>query len=691
MRILLTLLAVAGLSACASTQHFDVVQPTDFAKLESQGTAQAGAVIADITPPPGMPMGGYSVMANRGEGFRSRIKARIIYLNDGKGQALALIQGDVTAASLLVHHMVAANVAAETGLKPSEIAFTASHSHSAPVNYFDNDFYNKHTSSGQWLEVQYLNLVVEQISQGIIEAYQSRRPAKIATGQKDLYGFTRNRSLDSYVLNSNAKDIDLQDPEAKFKAVDPSMNMLRVDVKDRDGQYKPLAAFSTFSVHNTTITVPVDVYNGDLFGFASRDLEWAIADRYHTSWPVVHALAVGSHGDMAPALEDNGDNWIGHFPLDWRASKKMGHDLGRAAIDLFEELQPKLTANVTLGSAARELNIREHNQADGVEICKDAAVGAPVAAGAYERRTPWLTLIPFFHGGTFLTRRTFFADGCQGNKQHLGFAYLQPLLEPKDSFPNTVMFQILRINDAVILPLPFELTIESGRRIASAVADTFAEANQAPKYTWVTGVANGYFGYTTTPEEYSRQNYEGGHTLYGKNSTPYLAAKLSELAKDYLRQGNLQELFAQWQYDLKVNQFLPAAQDVQGQRAWLEAPTNIEAKNELDERYVRVRWQDVNASKIDFHQPLVQLETLVGDQWVPLVVQGKRISDQGYDVEVRYLDDAKQGMAEYEARWYSPSAGAQYRFVIAPRDGQAVLHSPSFKLGENDQLAIVGD
>ena len=163
---------------------------------------------------------------------------------------------------------------------------SASHSHSAPVNFFDNDFYNKHTSSGKWLEEQFLELVVNQISDGIIYAYENRRPAKIATGSKEVHGITRNRSLAAYAHNQNIDGIDLKDPTAKFKAINPSMYMVRVDVKDNDGKFKPLAAFSSFSLHNTTLTVPVEVYNADVFGYAQKDLEWNVQKRYNTSWDV---------------------------------------------------------------------------------------------------------------------------------------------------------------------------------------------------------------------------------------------------------------------------------------------------------------------------------------------------------------------------------------------------------------------
>src|SRR5690554_4025227 len=139
MRLVLILLASLSLSACATTKNIEVQQPAKNV-LAVTGLVEAGAITVDITPPPGMPMGGYSVMANKGEGFRTRLKARIVYPNDGKGHSMALVQTDLTAGSLLAHHMIAARVAEKTGLNPADIAMTASHSHSAPVNFLDNDF-----------------------------------------------------------------------------------------------------------------------------------------------------------------------------------------------------------------------------------------------------------------------------------------------------------------------------------------------------------------------------------------------------------------------------------------------------------------------------------------------------------------------------------------------------------------------
>ena len=676
---LVPLVAALALWGCASTQDIAVRQPSAISP-PAPGMPTAGAVPVDITPPPGLPMGGYSLLANRGQGFRTRLKARIVYLNDGKGHSVALVQVDLPAASLLLHHRVAEVVAERTGLKPGDIAIMASHSHSAPANIFDNDFYNKHMTSGEWLETQFLEFLTGQIAHGILKAHGDRRPAKVATGCQDIYGYNRNRSLGAYVLNANVGEIDPKDPQAVFKAVNPALCMVRIDVADDRGRYLPTAAFSIFSVHATALTPPVEVYNADLFAYAQKDLEWTIRRKYDTPWTVVHALTSGTEGDMAPALPDHGDSTFGHLPVNWKEAKQVGKAIGREAIGLFEALGDRLTADVLVRSAVRELNIREDNVAEDVVLCKEAVVGNPVAAGAYERRTPWLAAVPFLRGGNDLARRSwFFTDGCQGNKRHLLFSFLQPLLEPKDSFPNTVMFQLIRVNDTVIVPLPFEVTVESGRRITGRVKHAFMEAGEhGIRHVVVASNSNGYFGYTTTPEEYSRQNYEGGHTLYGHHSTPYLTAQLGVLTRDFLRTDEVQELRPVWQYRLRVTTFYPESRPSHGRREAVAQPTLVQGRGEEDEDFIAFRWQDVGPGHVDLHLPLTRVEVNRQQAWETLWVNGEPIHDDGYDLEVRYLADRDDGMGEYEVRWYNPVSGGTYRFVIEPRPGQPTLLSQPF-------------
>jgi neutral ceramidase len=574
---------------------------------------------------------------------------------------------------------VAEAVAEQTGLKPGDIAITASHSHSAPANIFENDFYNKHMSSGEWLETTHLAFLTGQIAHGILKAHKDRRPAKVAAGCKDIHGYNRNRALTSYVLNEDVGTISLDDPEAVFKAVNPALCMVRADVQDDRGRYLPLAAYSIFSVHATAVTPPVEVYNADLFAYAQKDLEWTIRRTYDTPWPVVHGLTSGTEGDMAPALRDQGDSTFGHLPVDWKEAKRVGKGIGREAIRFFEELGGRLTDDLVVGAAVREINIRERNAVEDVVLCTSAVVGNPLAAGAYERRTPWLAAVPFLRGGSELSRRWWFTDGCQGNKRHLLFSFPQSLLEPKDSFPNTVLFQLIRVNDMVILPMPFEVTVISGRRIAARVQEEFGgAAENRIRHVAVASNSNGYFGYTTTPEEYFRQNYEGGHTLYGRYSTPYLAAQLGVLTRDFLARGEVQELASAWTYRVKVGAFYPEPGPSTGRRDAVAQPMPVRAEKAGEEDFIVFRWQDVGPSRVNLHEPLSRVEVERQQRWETLWVNGEPIHDDGYDLEVRYLAARENGMGEYEVRWYNPVPGGVYRFAVEPRQGHATLVSQPF-------------
>ncbi len=684
---LLFLSVLSTLIIACSTQQEITVEQIEAGLVAAEAHASAGIVNIDITPPPGMPKGGYSMMGKSGVGFRTRLKARVFYLNDGKGQSLALVQTDLAGSSLLLHHTVSEAVAAQTGLAAKDIVITGTHSHSSVASHFDNDFYNKHFSNEAGLDPEYLAFITERLAMGIKQAVQQRRPARVATGRKDIYGYNRNRMLAAYKLNPGKESIDLDNPETKFQEVNPSLYMVRIDLLDDQGHYKPAGAFSSFSIHGTTLSAPSEVYSADVFAYVQRDLEWAIKEKYQTSWDISHGFTTGTQGDMAPALPDVGDNYISHFEVNFKASRKLGQGIAKQAITLFESLDGELQDELVLATAAREINIGENNKVEGIELCQQPFVGNTTAGGAYERRTPWLSLVPMLNGASGSKRWWFGKDGCQGSKRILGTSLLQPLFEPTESFPNTVLFQIMRINDMLILPLPFEITSESGRRISARVKNEFLAANQDIKHSWVASVANGYFGYSATPEEYEYQSYEGASTLYGRYSTPYISAQLGVLAKD-MQLEKVEELRDEWKYLLKINHFLPVLEDATGIRKVLTEAKSVLAEEAHEENYYAVEWQDVGPSQIKFHQSLVHVEAKTDQGWQVLAQDQHRITDEGYDVEVRLLDTEDQGMGTYQARWYNPEVSreackAGCRFVIAKRgqhEQEKILYSAEFNL-----------
>ena len=65
---------------------------------------------------------------------------------------------------------------------------------------------------------------------------------------------------------------------------------------------------------------------------------------------------------------------------------------------------------------------------------------------------------------------------CQAEKQW-ALSKLQ-LLMSADTFPHRALLQVLRVNDLVLVPLPWEITLESGNRIRGEVLDTLPASAQ---------------------------------------------------------------------------------------------------------------------------------------------------------------------------------------------------------------------
>ena len=87
----------------------------------------------------------------------------------------------------------------------------------------------------------------------------------------------------------------------------------------------------------------------------------------------------------------------------------------------------------------------------------------------------------------------------------------------------------VRIGDRMIVTVPGEMTEEMGRRLRASVLR--ATKKEGVRRVVISGLANEYLDYFTTPEEYDAQHYEGGSTVYGRVSSLALQDGLDTLAK----------------------------------------------------------------------------------------------------------------------------------------------------------------
>jgi len=654
-------------AGCGSTINLQVRKATPLPS-ERNTTLLAGVGKADITPRPGMPTAGYATNGNFGMGFRTRLYARVIYLKPVNGKPVALVQCDLLAGSELVHRRLAELVAQTTDLDVGGIMMSATHTHSGPGNLLGSDFYVKHAANAGGLDPKFFDFVTGRIAQAIIDAYNDRRPAKIATGSAEAYGFTRNRSISAYRANKNA------DPEkAKdiHKAVNAEMHMVRVDCLDeKSGAYKPAGALTSFSIHGTSVPSRNTLYNADVFAYMERELEREMA-RKHGATRFVHAVVNGTHGDNAPDCSGDCQGY--------KDSRRLGLGLGRKTIELFDSLAGDLSAEAVVRTALREIDHYRTNAIDGIAICDPPRVGNTVLAGVIDGApTPILNWLPFIKEGS---RRWIFTGGCQGNKRIVAWPF-QSLILPRNEFPHVITYQAIQLGNIVLLPLPFEVTMESGRRIAEACRKSAHEGGMdADTRFVVVSVSNGYTGYCTTPEEYGEQRYEGGHTLYGPNTNPFIAEQAAKLVGDMAQKGEIRDLVEERTFKLTLKTFYRDYDAPKGRRAAVAEPSRCRAEG--GEECWSFRWADVPPPLIEFHRRLVSIEySEDGANWIPLEERGIRVDDDGYDLSVAFtsdITDTKLGV--YETRWYNPerNEGRWHRFRIEPRQEQEVFFSKAFR------------
>jgi neutral ceramidase len=615
----------------------------------------AGAAEVDITPPPGLPKAGYSRNAHNGNGFRTRLRARVLHLRAGTA-SLALVQCDLLGGSALLQHLVARAVAERTDVPLAGLMIGATHTHGGPGQFLGTRFYNRFASNKAGLDAAWTQQLCERIAGGVVEAVDTRCPARMAVGTTEVWGLTRNRSLAPHVRNLSVDDERTQAQRA-YVSVNPQLHLIRVDAVAEDGGYEPLAATVVFSVHGTGIPMQSHEYNADLWAYLTDELGHRIA-RGHGHRPIVGAIE-GTHADVAPALHPG---TAGHLE-----AQRVGRGIGAEAAGLYERLEKELTDRVELACGLREIDLDRSRSIGAVTLPRRPAVGAALLSGAYENETPVVRRIPPFKAGSPHRR----AHGAQGVKWVVGGPFQRVVL-PLAGFPRVLPVQVLRLGDTALVGLPFELTVETGRRIAAAVADQ--TGSHGVGKVVVSSVANEYAGYCATAEEYGLQHYEGGHTLYGPLTQPFLAAHAAQLAGETLRTGLVADVLAERRFDLAHHRYLPATDGRAVERTVLGAATFSDATTRTDPCWEQ-RWRDVAPGNLHWHDPLVRVEYVEGSgdtdgdvspTWQPaLTDDGRPVDDQGCDLEVVHLGDDRHGH-RYAVRWWNPAFRSyrRHRFVL---------------------------
>ncbi|MBZ2187578.1 neutral/alkaline non-lysosomal ceramidase N-terminal domain-containing protein [Alcanivorax sp. JB21] len=631
----------------------------------------AGIAEVDITPPVGIPKFGYSAWSRPADGFRTRLRAKAFYLHAPDSTPLALVTLDLGAGSRVLHHRVAEIIAAETDVPAHGLSLLVTHTHSGPGQYLDSDFYNVFGSDSPGFDPQLAEFLSQRIAAAVISAYQQRRAARFASGQTDIWGLTRNRSIEAWARNFDLPEEQVTEALA-LQAVNPAMTMLRIDLEADDGRFYPAGALTAFSIHGTAIPAFTRPWHADVWAWLGQDVARGIQSRYDTPFTPVHGAYQATHADNNPA-------WVEGLRGD-REARRIGEALATRALALFdtlgEDIPGQEDAALTTWIGTRQLNLLTLTDAERFGICERAAVGAATAGAAKGDEVFPISWLPYLQHGW---PRRIFTEGCHGTKQWM-LSRLQRLL-PAERFPHEALFQVIRINDLVLVAVPWEVTLESGNVIREAV---LAELPQGDWTVEISSLANGFFGYVTTPAEYGIQYYEGGHTLYGPGTLGLLAGQSAILTRDLVREGEIQDLPDRWQFALRSRAYWPDTALDPAPRSLLSAPVFSPAETG-HEAFWAFRFAGEHPAYLQLEQPLLQVEVDAGNGWQPLITEGVRVNDQGTDLQLRMDRETDTG-AEYTVRWFNPLPPApdqRFRIRVAPRPvgaepSQRSFYSPAF-------------
>jgi neutral ceramidase len=555
-RAAIAVFAVLGLGCSEELARQPLPVPVSPPPLGGAPGFRAGFGRADITPPPGLGIGGDSFEGQQTEGYRHRLFVRAMLLEDAQGERIAFVVADLPGVSPILHRRVAEQTArGRSRVGADRLMLSATHSHAAPGHLYEVGQYNDQAGALPGFEPGWVEFLVARLASAVEQAAGDLGPARAGWGTVRVPEVTRNRSMDAYVSNRQIVSTD---------SVDNTLTMLRVDRCPSGGsRCTPAGAFSVFAIHATGYPPVNALMDGDVYAIVERRLERHIDD-LNGREPgfeshAFHVFANGTEGDVSPSFPPASRCWqhlafragrrpagprTVRAPEEWRmpADKRaacldsarrsvnaIGDIIADSAAALFGRLASTLAHDLTIARAFTTLNLRRDTT--GLGLCPEPLSGSANFGGAEDGRTRlfgWriLGVIPtgIEEGGHAIDRN---AEGCHGAKAVALGPFLQGIIAGEHGFPEYAQLGLVRVGNTMVGFTPWEVTTEAGARIREAVQSS---GPSAIEHVALVSLANGYVQYLTTAEEYEVQAYEGGSNLYGPATAAVVGYHLQALA-----------------------------------------------------------------------------------------------------------------------------------------------------------------
>jgi neutral ceramidase len=504
---------------------------------------------ADITGPClGLGFMGMSRCAQTGRGIHTRLFSRAFVIEDPESRtAVAIVCADLGIISQLVKDAVIEKLAHAGPKEPGglprfrdeNVLISATHTHSGPGGYSAFLMYN--FSMGGF-NPQNFEIIVNGIADSIIAALKNMRKGTIylASGELPHCGWIRSKP--AYIRDPEvAKDpIPPDDVEPLYR------RMTLLAFVDESGTLR--GSVNWFALHPTNMGERNRLISGDNKGYAEQLFEYET--REHGG---IAAFANSCCGDNSP----NVGRGVPLGKHDVTNVKEFGEKQFELARTLSGSREYALSGPIDFRHVY--IDMSNYSLANGTRLTWPAALGYGMLNGSQEDSTG----LGLKEGAEGTTRANFgerIGDidtiirtfrGLAGFLAGLEWPEVKPEYEDahgdKKIFvplgwmergknpvaPSVVPLQLVCLGGLLLVAHPGELTTVAGLRLRSRMAGIFGP-DSGVTHIEVAGYANAYASYTTTPEEYAAQQYEGASTLFGPRALDAYLDAFATIAADLM-------------------------------------------------------------------------------------------------------------------------------------------------------------
>ncbi len=427
----------------------------------SDSTIKVGFGAADLTPPPGLQMSGFSARTKTATGTHDPLFARMLYIEEPTGPegSLLLITFDLIGMAQKLVREIKQGVREKFGIPAERVILACSHTHGGP-NTLDNGLLGNHNDA-------YLASIPGKVIEAVGHAVGQTVPAELHLNQGVAENAGKNRNVEGGPMDPNVGVLGV---------TGPSSNEL-------------LGLVLNYTCHPTVLGPKNLLYTADYPFYTNR----LISEKTGLS-PDKILFTQGACGNInAGHTAKSSMTNAGLSLRTYEEAEKLGGNVGKAALDALESIQrDPAKFRLKLGENIPVVEEKVSLDWNPALWATPAGVGdfrrekeAALATGEWNQRADASVLVRW-------------AD-----------IMLQEKLDPPWP-PLQATLTAARLGRLNWVTAPGELYVQYGLALKEKAA-------QSGQSAWLLGYTNGVYGYYPTPNAFERKDYEAAtaYRYYG--------------------------------------------------------------------------------------------------------------------------------------------------------------------------------